>query len=486
MQTMSTSRLASILISTLMFAGCASQGQGPRDPEPRARNVILFIGDGMGVSTVTAARIFDGQSKGMSGEEHWLAFERFPNVALVKTYNTNQQVPDSAGTATAMLTGQKTRAGVINVAPDSLRSSCDTALESSLVSLGEIASQRGLATGVVTTTRITHATPATMYAHSPERDWELDRFLPREAANLGCLDIARQLIESSSAGGLDLAMGGGRAMFFGTANGGGRVNPGDDLPAEWLSRSPRHRYVSSLDSMNQLAPGDRVLGLFARSHMTYLAEKPADSTEPTLSQMTAKAIELLEADEDGYFLMVEGGRIDHGHHDGKPGYALLEAQEFNRALEAALERIDPEKTLVLVTADHSHVFTMGGYATRGNPILGLLHGNDRSGQPRSEPSLAADGQPYTTLGYYNGPGAVTELPRQRPQTGIDALAQALVPMVSNNVDGSVSNDETHGGEDVALYATGPGSDRARGVIEQDRIFDIMVRALGWEELAGDD
>ena len=155
-----------------------------------------------------------------------------------------------------------------------------------------------------------------------------------------------------------------------------------------------------------LVPGDRALGLFSGSHMTYLAEKPEDSSEPLLSEMALKALELLEGDEDGYFLMIEGGRIDHGHHDGKPGYALLQAQEFNRAVEAVLERIDLSETLVLVTADHSHVFTMGGYATRGNPILGLVHGNDRSGEPTGEPLLAADGQPYTTLGYYNGPGAV--------------------------------------------------------------------------------
>lgn len=486
MQAMSTSRLVSILISTLMFAGCAYQGQGPRDPEPRARNVILFIGDGMGVSTVTAARIFDGQSKGMSGEEHWLAFERFPNVALVKTYNTNQQVPDSAGTATAMLTGQKTRAGVINVAPASLRGACNSALSMPLTSLAEIAGERGLATGVVTTARLTHATPATMYAHLPERDWEHDRYMPAEARNAGCRDIARQLVEASAAGGLDVAMGGGRARFFGKAKGGNRVADGDDLPTEWTRGSRNNRFVTSRDEMNALASGDRALGLFADSHMTFLAERTEESSEPLLSEMAAKAIELLEGNAEGYFLMIEGGRIDLAHHEGKPGYALLQAQEFNRAVETVLELIDLDETLILVTADHSHVFTMGGKPTRGNPILGLVYENDDSGEAMTNPVLAADGQPYTTLGYYNGPGAIRELPRPRPETGINMLAQALVPTTGSSIDGSTYLDEKHGGEDVALYATGPGSDRARGVIEQDRIFDIMVRALGWEELAGDD
>jgi alkaline phosphatase len=178
--------------------------------------------------------------------------------------------------------------------------------------------------------------------------------------------------------------------------------------------------------------------------------------------------------------MVEGGRIDHGHHDGKPGYAMLEAQEFNRAVETALAKIDLEETLVIVTADHSHVFTMGGYATRGNPILGLVVTNDRSGEPRSTPALAADGVPYTTLAYANGPGAVTELPRTTPATGVGAIAQSLVPIASHNIDGSITSSETHGGEDVAVYATGPGADRVRGVIEQNLIYGIMTAALGWD------
>lgn len=458
-----------------LLAGC------PAAPEPsqRAKNVILFIGDGMGVSTVTAARIFDGQSRGLSGEEHLLEFERFPHLALVKTYNTNQQVADSAGTATAMMTGNKTRAGVINVAADVNRRSCEGMLQKPLKSLGEIAKEAGAAVGVVTTARITHATPATVYAHASERDWETNRFVPEEDWRRGCRDIAHQLVNFAVGGGLDVALGGGSVAFYGNAVGGSRRSPDDDLVQSWLDGNPARRFVASASELADVQPGEPVLGLFTRSHLTYVAEREADSDEPTLTQMTEKAIELLSADEDGYFLMVEGGRIDHGHHDGKPGYALLEAQEFNNAVAAALRRVDLDETLVLVTADHSHVFTIGGYPTRGNPILGLVVGNDRSGEPQQNPSLAADGEPYTTLAYANGPGAIRNLPRPTPETGVGALAQSLVPTSGWNIDGSVTIDETHGGEDVALYATGVGAERARGVIEQDVIFDIMIDALGW-------
>ena len=119
-------RRAAGLSCVAIIVGCVEPTDSPPASSPAAnvaRNVILFIGDGMGVSTVTAARIFDGQSLGLSGEEHSLIFETFPHVALVKTYNTNQQVPDSAGTVTAIMSGMKTRAGVIDIGPESHR--CD-------------------------------------------------------------------------------------------------------------------------------------------------------------------------------------------------------------------------------------------------------------------------------------------------------------------------------------------------------------------------
>ena len=466
-------RAAFLLFVFGLLAACQPP---PDDGLKKARNVILFVGDGMGVATVTAARIFDGQSKGLSGEEHVLPFETFPNVALVKTYNTNQQVPDSAGTITAMLTGAKTRAGLINVGPDSLRRSCKGQLANPLTPITETLRDEGKAIGVVTSARITHATPAGVFARTAERDWEDDANIRPGDWELGCRDVAWQLVHAED--GPQVAMGGGSEHFFGADRRGGRKNAGDDLVRDWLAGGANRRYVGSTDELGDLRPGQQVLGLFAASHMTYMAEKAPDSTEPTLTQMATAAVRLLEENDAGYFLLVEGGRIDHGHHDSKPGWAMLETQEFANAVDAVLELIDIDETLVLVTADHSHVFTMGGYATRGNPILGHVVKNNAIGLPRDRPDIAGDGQPYTTLAYANGPGAVLEMPRPLPETGIDAVAQSLVPVIGSHENGSVEYDETHGGEDVALYAIGPGSDAARGVIEQNRIYDIMMGALG--------
>lgn len=448
--------------------------------EPRAKNVILFIGDGMGISTITAARIYDGQKRGETGEENQLSFERFPNVALVKTYNTNAQVPDSAGTATAMHSGLKTRIGVLGIGPEAEKGVCRDALAHPLPLLGEEVKQRGLALGIVTTTRITHATPASVYARSADRDWEKDNDIPEEQRGDGCKDIALQLAEAS----FDVALGGGSQMFYGRDKGGRRSDAAADLPAQWAARSGG---VVVRDAAGlAAAPLDKpVLGLFNPSHLGFMADRKPDSSEPTLTDMTAQAIARLKTDPDGFYLMVEGGRIDHAHHAGQAGYALEEAVEFARAVQWAVENTDPSETLIMVTADHSHVFTIAGYPQRGNDILGLVvppKGNGEDGGDGISPLLAADGKPYTTLGYANGPGGLLvkahddddndhDHGRPVPQTGIKARQQALVPLGS----------ETHGGEDVALFATGPGADRARGVIEQNVIYSIIRKALGWAE-----
>ncbi|PZU44405.1 MAG: alkaline phosphatase [Sphingomonas sp.] len=465
------------LAMLLTLCGCATipppAGGHSDDARYRAdtKNVILFIGDGMGISTVTATRIYDGQSRGLDGESNVLPFERFPNVALVKTYNSNQQVPDSAGTASAIHTGVKTRAGVINIGPSARRTDCAEALSASLPNLGELAVARGKAVGIVTTARITHATPATVYAHSADRDWEHDRAIPDADRRSGCTDIASQLMHFPFA----VALGGGTAQFFGKDNNGARLADDADLPGDWVARTRGH-YVQTRAELIQAAsaPGS-LLGVFSPSHMGYTLDRRSGSTEPTLTEMTEVALDRLLKEKNGFYLMVEGGMIDHGHHEGRAAYALADAQEFVRAIQLALSKVDLSNTLILVTADHSHTLTIGGYPTRNNPILGLVVENDARGEPEDHPALAADGQPYTTLGYHNGPGAVVS-PRPAPGLEPKDRQQALIP--TGDVFGNHrSLSESHGGEDVPLYATGAGSAAVHGVIEQNEIFDIIANAL---------
>lgn len=470
------SLLGAVALTPLVPA-VAGDGAQPvmQAPKKKAKNVILFIGDGMGIATITAARIYDGQTRGETGEENSLSFERFPNVALVKTYNTNQQVPDSAGTATAMNSGIKTRAGVIGVGPAAHLNDCAEGLANRVQTLGEIAKANGKGLGIVTTTRITHATPAAVFAHSAQRDWEDDKAIPDTERAKGCTDIAAQLVETP----FDIALGGGSANFYGKAKGGKRLDDSADLPATWVGRSGGTFVTDTVGLTAARGNKGPILGLFTPSHMNFMLDRKTDSKEPTLTYMTVAAIEKLKEQKSGYYLMVEGGRIDHGHHVGIAGYALSETQEFSRAIAKALSMVDLKDTLVLVTADHSHVLTIAGYPTRGNPILGLVSHNDSRGEPSGEPTLAADKQPYTTLGYQNGPGAVKQLPRPVPSTDIRAQQQALIQTGDEGSSNGVI--ETHGGEDVALFATGPGAENARGVLEQNRIFDIIMTATGWKK-----
>lgn len=454
-----------------------------------AKNVILFVGDGMGISTVTAARILAGQMEGKDGEEHRLSFETMSFSGLVKTYNTNQQTPDSAGTMTAMMSGVKTKAGVIGIAESTNRADCASSQGAELVTALELAENQGKATGIISTARITHATPAATYAKSPERNWESDDNLTAEAKENGCKDIADQLVSFDVGDGIDVVLGGGRRHFLPNTDGGKRTD-GRDLTAEWLAAHAGGSYVQTgaeFAALNAATAGP-VLGLFSSSHMSYDADRKANSKdEPSLSEMTAKSIDMLSRDEDGFFLMVESGRVDHGHHAGSAYNALTDAVELANAVQAAMDKTSAEDTLIIVTADHSHVFTIAGYPTRGNPILGKVITNDGSGEPEATPSLAGDNLPYTTLGYTNGAGfadlgdvhdadARYGVPVDAGRKDISAVdtesagyhQEALIPMGS----------ETHAGEDVGVWARGPGAHLLTGTNEQSLIFHVMARSAG--------
>ncbi len=442
-----------------------------------AKNVILFVGDGMGISTITAARIFEGQTKpdNRGGEENSLSFELLPYLALSKTYSANQQTPDSAPTMSAIISGVKANDGELSVSLEVARQekSAERVNAYKVKTLLEQAEEKGLSTGVVSTARLTHATPAACYAHTAERDWESDAQIPADAS---VSDIARQLLDFSYGNGLEVAMGGGRSMFLPNTTAdpedagkfGGRKD-GLDLTRRWLSQYPKSAYIYDKAGFDALDTQrvDHLLALFERSHMEYEHDRLGDAGgEPSLTEMTGKAIDILAKNQKGYFLMVEAGRIDHAHHAGNAYRALRETVELSNAVRLALEKTHSKETLIIVTADHSHTFTIAGYPARGNPILGLVK------QP-GDSTWAKDknGLPYTALGYANGPGY--RGPNARADLSLvdtahpDFLQEAAIPMAS----------ETHAAEDVAIFASGPKAHLFHGVQEQTYIYQVMAKAL---------
>jgi len=491
-----------------------------------AKNIILFIGDGMGVSTITASRILEGQQRGETGEENYLSWESFPNTAMIKVYNSNQQTPDSAGTMSAIMTGHKTKAGTFGYDEKVVRSTYDSGEDfggsaRKLETLLERFEKEGRSTGIVSTARITHATPAACYSHSPERNWEQDadvRTDHKDAIDAGFKDIALQLIEFPFGDGLEVALGGGRLGFipntqpdYENPSSKGKRQDGRNLINEWLKKSGSSfvydkKGFESVDTTQS----KKLLGLFQGSHMQYEVDrsKPIYPEEPSLTEMGLKALDILKQNEKGFFLMIESGRIDHAHHASNAYRALNETVELSTAVKAVKESLTEEElkeTLIIVTADHSHTFTIAGYPTRGNPILGLVVNNDAKGKPEKNPAKDALGMPYTTLGYVNGGGYTgpmvntdthkvspggqhfheekggplsyfgdtwkyINVPREaRPDlTEVDVecehyIQEAAIPLGS----------ETHGGEDVVVYATGPMAHLFRGVQEQNYIYHVM-------------
>lgn len=449
----------------------------------RAKNVILFVGDGMGVTTLTASRILEGQMRGESGEENQLSFEQFPSVALSKTYSVNQQTSDSAPTMSAIITGIKTDEGVLSVNQNVVHNDYRTVKGNETTSLLELAEQRGLSTGIVTTARLTHATPGACYAHTANRDWEADSDifkLSKPAYEAKFPDIARQLIEFPIGDGLEVALGGGRTKFlpketadFEYENKTGERLDKRDLTKEWIDKYKNSAFVWNKQQFDAIdaKKTKHLLGLFEPSHLQYNYDRPKDKAgEPSLSEMTTKAIDVVSQNKKGYFLMVEAGRIDHAHHDGNAFRALTDTIELSNAVRAALSKVNLKDTLIIVTADHSHTLTMAGYPIRGNNILGLVREVDRNGLLEEKPKTDKNKLPFTTLGYANGKGyrnGTRPNLTQEQATNPEYKQEAIVSL----------NSETHGGEDVAIFANGAGFDLVRGVMEENWIFYVMKEAL---------
>lgn len=449
----------------------------------KAKNVILFVGDGMGVSTLTAARIFEGQMRGESGEENRLSFEEFPFSALSKTYTANQQTSDSAPTMSAIISGVKTDEGVISVNQNVQHGDYKTVAGNETKTLLEYAEESGKSTGVVSTARLTHATPAACYAHTASRDWESDADIfsrRKDAYEAKFPDIARQMIEFGYGDGLEVALGGGRSKFIPTQMAdpeypkrtGERLD-GRNLTQEWQTKYKNSAFVWNKQQFDAIdaKKTKHLLGLFEPSHMKYEHDRLKDTAgEPSLSEMTSKAIDVLSSNKKGFFLMVEAGRIDHAHHDGNAFRALSDTVALSDAVRAAVGKVNLDETLIIVTADHSHTFFIQGYPARGNNILGLVREIDGNGAVEENYALDRDKKPFTTLGYANGPGARgSERPTLKEETVLnpDYKQEANIPMLA----------ETHGGEDVAIFAIGVNAHLIRGSMEQNWIFYVMADAL---------
>ena len=461
--TMKPTRLFAFLLAAFCSASACAAA-----PAPAAKNIIFFLGDGMGATTITAARIFKYK------EEGFLNMEKMERSARIKTYSADAQTTDSAPSMGAYMTGIKINNDVISMAgAKPVRTKNDANGNGTIDQCGaangrvaptilELAKARGKAVGAVTTTEMTHATPASTFSHTCQR-------------NAG-YTIAAQIVPGGAGynpalkDGVDVLMGGGRHHFTpynATTNKSGRAD-GRDLMAEFAARG--YAVASNKEQMAAAQPGRKFVGIYSdASHMDYEMERRA--SQPALSEMALKAIDLLAPDPDGFFLMVEGGKIDHALHDSNAKRALVDTIAFDDAIAAVVVKmrvLDPglKNTLIVATADHDHTLVMNGYAKRGNPVLDIVR-NYSDGQPARD----ADGKTYTTLVFGNGPN--------RPEVRSDVASAVALGDDYHQETGVKLAGETHGGGDVKLFATGAGSQVFKGTMENTKVFHLMKAAFGF-------
>lgn len=304
-----------LFLSIALLVSCSDCKEDGQAGRPEVRNVIFMIGDGMGPAQVYAGLTHNGGH---------LTLEEFPFVGLVKTYSANRYITDSAAGGTALATGNKTNNGMIGVTPDTM------AVMSSLME----AHKAGMATGIVVTSPVTHATPASFYAHQPSREMYED--------------IALDLEKS----GIDVFIGGGRAHF---------EKRSDSVDVSARMREAGYNIVYSEEELAAVQ-GGKVGALLADIDMPRASERG-----DYLPSAVRKAISLLDGGGKGFFLMVEGSQIDYRCHGNEAVPMAGEMIDFDRAVKAALDFAKKDgHTLVVVTADHETggvTLTDGSYET---------------------------------------------------------------------------------------------------------------------------
>ncbi len=319
---------ASIFLSVILLAlsvNCTAQDSNTIQVAPKPevvnerlplvedqaiKNVIFIIGDGTGLVQLTSGQY------NLVGAEGLLHLQTMPVTGIVKTYSANGLITDSAAGATAYSCGVKTDNGKIAQLPD--ETDCKTILE--------MAEEKGLSTGIVSTSTVTHATPASYAAHVTSRGMQAE--------------IAVDYLDS----GAEVIMGGGKEFFISSSEDGSRREDSRNVIEDFEGSG--YEYVESAAELKSSDSG-KILGLFS------LAGMPSEERTPTLAEMSSKAIDVLSQNEEGFFLMIEGSQIDWGGHENNVDYVLREVADFDAAVKVALDFAQENgETLVVLTADH--------------------------------------------------------------------------------------------------------------------------------------
>lgn len=433
-------RLVSLLLLLVLALPAAAQ--------EHPRNIIFFITDGFGPASVTLTRDYAGYTEGRDV----LSFDTML-VGMARTWSTNSRVTDSAAGATALATGHKSYNGAIAV---------DTAGQP-LATVLEGAAKKGMATGLVVTTRITHATPAGFSAHVAQRASEND------------------VAEQQAALGIDLLIGGGLRQFLPTEAGGKRTD-GRNLIEELAARGYTVASTKAeLEALTHLP----AIALLRENQLEYEIDRDP-AKEPSLTEMTMKAIELLSQSDKGFFVMIEASRIDHAAHENDAAAHIHDTLAFDEAIAAAVRWAKQDgNTLVLSTSDHETGGLTVGRAINGR---GVYNWKPEKIVPikRSQMVISAKilegARPDSILAADMGLTDLTDddhallsaaLAKKRTQDISYAISEILGrrAIIGWTTDG-------HTAVDVNIYAYGPGFERFRGNMDNHVVGQRVAELLG--------
>lgn len=443
-------RIISIVLTLVLVLGTV--GVNSFAEETTVKNVILLIPDGMSIDAVTVSRWYNG------GE--LLAMDSI-TTGLVRTYSADAPIADSAPAGTAMATGFKSHTGYVGVLPDVATMYGQTAItedmkEAPVASIVEAAQLSGKATGLIATSEVMHATPADFSAHYPSR----------KAYDI----LSEQMVYND----VDVVFGGGSYyMNEGRKDGKNMLKVLEDEGYDVLTTKAEFDVYT----------GNKVWGLFAPESLPYDMDK--DSSTPDLATMTTKAIDILSQDKDGFFLMVEGSKIDWAAHANDPIGVVSDVLAFDKAVKVALDYAKKHQdTVVVVAADHG----TGGISF-GNSALS--NGYDKTAlnkfiQPLSAATLTGEGidamlnedrsNIVEVMEKYYGITDLTdaEIQEIKDSTGIQ---YTVGPMISKRAYiGWTTNGHT--GQEVALGLYSPTGDVLSGVVDNTDIATYMASQLG--------
>ncbi|MFK4511601.1 alkaline phosphatase [Bradyrhizobium daqingense] len=463
---------------------------GPR----KAKNVILFIGDGMSPAHRIAARILskgiaEGKSRGK------LAIDDMPHMALVATAGSDSIITDSANSASAYATGHKSAVNALGVYADRSLSAFDDPKVETITSLAK--RRLGMAIGIVTNTEVEDATPAAMVAHTRRR--------------AAYDEIVEQLFAAKP----DVLMGGGSANFLPKSAAGSKRKDETDYVAKFRDAGYQVATTAGELSVSAAKPEtSKLLGLFATGNMDGVLDRKflkgggvkKFPEQPDLTEQVQAALSILAKNENGFFLMVESGMIDKYAHLLDMERAVYDTIMLDNAVRQTREwaRARGEDTLILVAADHNHPNSLVGtvnddMGTAPNvPLRERVGVYDKAGFP-NYPAADAEGYPSRVdvsrrLAIFSA-----SLP-DHYETFRPKLDNPNEPTVKAGDDGTFkANDKykdvpgavlrpgnlsamigasVHSGEDVILTATGPGSERVQGSMDNTEVFRVIADALG--------